>query len=88
MRVRVRLLGSLRPAEMRGEVEVTLPTGSNLTTLIEHISEEYPEVADSLRSPSGNLIMLGGVEVGNLGGLATPLSDGAEVVLIPVTHGG
>ncbi|MCX6649626.1 MAG: MoaD/ThiS family protein [Candidatus Bathyarchaeota archaeon] len=88
MRVRVRLLGSLRPAKRHGEVEVTLPEDSNLTTLIDYISEEYPEVAGSLRGPSGNLIIVNGVEAGNLEGLATLLREGSEVVLVPVTHGG
>jgi molybdopterin converting factor small subunit len=88
MRVKVRLLGSLRPPNMRGGVEVDLPEGSNLATLIEDISETYPDVAGALRSPSGNLMMVNGVEAGNLGGLYTPLSEDSEVVLVPVTHGG
>jgi molybdopterin converting factor small subunit len=88
MRVRVRLLGSLRPPDMRGGVEVELPEGSSLATLIEDISETYPGVAGALRSPSGNLMMVNGVEAGNIGGLATPLGENSEVVLVPVTHGG
>jgi molybdopterin converting factor small subunit len=35
-----------------------------------------------------SLIMLGGIEVGNLEGLETKISEGSEVVLVPVTHGG
>jgi molybdopterin converting factor small subunit len=88
MRVRVRLLGSLRPANMRVGIEVELPSGSSLTTLIEEIVKQHHEVAGSLRSPAGNLMMIDGVEAGNLGGLDTQLSDGSEVVLVPVTHGG
>jgi molybdopterin converting factor small subunit len=88
MRVRVRLLGSLRPANTRAGIEVELPSGSSLTTLIEEIVKRHHEVAGSLRSPVGNLMMIDGVEASNLGGLDTPLSDGSEVVLIPVTHGG
>jgi molybdopterin converting factor small subunit len=88
MRVRVRLLGSLRPPDMRGGIEVELPEDSSLKTLIEDISETYPEVAGALRHPSGNLIMVNGVEAGNLSGLATPLGEDSEVVLVPVTHGG
>ena len=88
MQVRVRLLGSLRPPNLHGGVEVELPTGSNLATLVEDISETYPDISDALRSLSGNLMIINGVEAGNLLGLATPLDEGSEVVLVPVTHGG
>ena len=88
MRVRVKFLGSLKPPNMHRGVDVELPASSNLITLIQNISEKYPEIADSLRSPSGNLIMFEGIEAGNLEGLATLLKEGSEVILIPVTHGG
>jgi len=66
-----------------------LPIGSDASTLIKHITEKYPQLVGMLDvSSSGVLIMLGGVEVGNLQGLETPLSDGLEVVFVPVTHGG
>jgi len=89
MRVRVRLLGSLRPTLAGRELELELPIGSDASTLIKHITEIYPQLVGMLDvSSSGVLIMLGGVEVGNLQGLETPLSDGLEVVFVPVTHGG
>ena len=89
MLVRVRLLGSLRPPKVRRGIEVELPTDSKMTSLIEELSRLYPEIAPSLRNPiTNNLIMLGGVEVGNLNGLDTPITEGSEVVLVPVTHGG
>ncbi len=88
MRVRVRLLGSLRPADMRCGIEVELPARSTLAALIERIVGMYPGVAGSLRSTAGNLMIVDGVEVGNLNGMDTPLSDSSEVVLVPVAHGG
>ena len=88
MRVRVRLLGSLRSSNTRGGAEFGLPDGSNLKNLINKITEQYPEVAGSLRSTAGNLILVNGVEAGNLNGMDTPLNDGSEVVLVPVAHGG
>jgi molybdopterin converting factor small subunit len=89
MRVRVRLLGSLRPASAPRETEFEVVAGSDVSTLIARMVERYPELAGALgKASSGNLIMLGGVEVGNLSGIATPLGEDSEVVFIPVTHGG
>jgi molybdopterin converting factor small subunit len=89
MLVKVRLLGSLKPPNVRGEFEVDLPTESKIATLIEELPRLYPEIANSLRNPStSNLIMLDGVEIGNLDGLDTPLAKYSKIVLVPVTHGG
>lgn len=88
MRVKVRLFGSLRPVNAPGEIEVELPVDSKMIDLIETLSKDYPEVAGTLRNTSMRLIMLGGIEVGNLEGLETKISEGSEVVLVPVTHGG
>jgi len=67
---------------------VELPVDSKMIDLIETLSKDYPEVAETLRNTSMSLIMLGGIEVGNLEGLETKISEGSEVVLVPVTHGG
>ena len=88
MRARIRFLGSLRPANAPGEIEIALPVNSKIIDLIDSISNDYPEVAATLSNPARNLIMLDGIEVGNIGGLETSISNGSEVVLIPVTHGG
>jgi molybdopterin converting factor small subunit len=88
MRVKVRLFGSLRPVNAPREIEVELPVDSKMIDLIETLSKDYPEVAETLRNTSMSLIMLGGIEVGNLEGLETKISEGSEVVLVPVTHGG
>jgi molybdopterin converting factor small subunit len=88
MRVKVRLLGSLRPVNMHNTVEVELPAFSNLGTLMEKIKELYPEVASSIKRPAGSLILLNGVEAGNFEGLETPVRDGSDIIVIPITHGG
>jgi molybdopterin converting factor small subunit len=89
MRVRVRLLGSLKPAYAPRETDFEVPTGTDVSTLIAGIMEKYPQTGEALKGATkGNLILLGGVEIGNLSGLSTELREGAEVVFIPVTHGG
>ncbi len=89
MRVRVRLLGSLRPASAPRETDFEVSKGSDVSTLIERIKEKYPQTTEMLEGTTkGNLILLGGVEIGNLSGVSTELGEDAEVVFIPVTHGG
>ena len=88
MRVRIRFLGSLRPANAPGEIEIALPVNSKIIDLIDSISNDYPEAAVMLVNPARNLIMLDGIEIGNLEGLETSIGNGSEVVVVPVTHGG
>ena len=88
MRVRIRFLGSLRPSNAPREIEIELPVNSKIINLIYSISNDYPEVAVTIRNPARSLIMLDGIEVGNIEGLETSISNGSEIVLVPVTHGG
>ena len=87
MRVRVRLLGSLRQPGAPKEVNFEVPEDASISALIKRIIEEYPSLAGVLDS-IGNLVMVGGVEIGVLDGLGTRLGEGSEVVFVPVTHGG
>jgi molybdopterin converting factor small subunit len=87
MRVRVRLLGSLRQPGTAKETNYDMSQGAPVSSLIKKIISEYPRLEDVLDGV-GNLVMLNGVEIGNLEGLATILNEGAEVVFVPVTHGG
>ena len=87
MRVRVRLLGSLRQPSAPREIVYDLPGGSDVSALTQRIVGDYPKLAGVLDGV-GNLVMLNGVEVGNLEGHGTKLGDDAEVVFVPVTHGG
>jgi molybdopterin converting factor small subunit len=89
MRVRVRLLGSLKPASAPREAEFEVAEGADISALIQDVVKRYPQTAETLRGATkGNLILLGGVEIGNLSGVATRLGEDSEVVFVPVTHGG
>jgi len=89
MIVRVRLLGSLRPPDVPREIEINLQADSKIHILIQELSKLFPEIDPTISNPSaGNLILLRGVEIGNLNGLDTPLDEDSEIVLVPVTHGG
>ena len=95
VRVSVRMMGSLREASGRGEEELTLSNGSDVSSVIRKLIEEHGESLEKalmdpiINSPRPNaLILLNGVEVGNLDGLKTPVVDGDALVLLSVTHGG
>ena len=89
MRVRVVFLGSLRAAAGRKELEMELPEGVKVSVLLCELSKVTPSLAELMVDATpGNLIIVGGVEIGNLQGVETPLVEGSEVVLVPVTHGG
>ncbi len=87
MRVRVRLLGSLRQPSTSKEIEYDLPESSDVFTLIRKIITDYPKL-DGVLDNVGNLVMLEGVEAGTLEGHKTKLNDGIEIIFMPVTHGG
>ena len=89
MQVRVKLLGSLRSPQIPDVFTIELPAKAKMISLIDKLSKLHPKVASSLVDESiKSLIMLDGVEVGNLSGLNTPLKEGSEVVMVPITHGG
>ena len=94
MRVQVRLLGHLGDAAGSDEVGLTVEDGASLGMAVTRLVEELPALGDALidsvlgsYTPNA-LILVDGVEASNLDGPATPLRDGASLVLIPVTHGG
>jgi len=95
VRVRVRMMGVLRDASCRSEEELRLPDGVNVSTVIDRLVEVHGEeferalIDPVVMSPvPSTLILLNGVEIGNIGGLETPVSDCDTIVLLPVTHGG
>mgnify|MGYP005671317693 CR=1 FL=1 len=94
MQVDVRLMGGLREAAGVPEIALAVEEGSSLGDAIGALVELFPAVGDALidgvlgsYAPNA-LILVDGVEAGNLEGEATPLRDGSTLVLLPVTHGG
>ena len=94
MRVKVKMLGVFRDAGKSKESSLEMVEGSSIGEVINTVIGDD----DALRtilwdkqvdSPFPNaLVMLDGVEVNNLQGMATPVSDGQELVLLSVVHGG
>ena len=95
MRVRVRMIGILRVASGRAEEELDLSNGSDVSSVVRRLVEEHGERFENalldpiIGSPAPNaLILLNGVEIGNIGGLSTTVQDGDTLVFLPVIHGG
>jgi len=95
MRVRVRMMGPLRVASGRAEEDLDLPDGSDVSSVVRRLVEGHGEEFEkALIDPvTGSptpyaLILLNGVEIGNIGGLKTAVQDGDTLVFLPVTHGG
>jgi len=96
LNVEVKLLGTLRgisgrdriPLKLRGE---TATVRDVIQELVDRLPGRFKRmlVDPELESPRPNtLILLNGREIGVLNGLETPVRDGDEVVLLPVSHGG
>ncbi len=67
---------------------------SSIKTIIDRIIEEIPMLKHTFcdqelnAAKSNSLILVNGREISILEGYETKLSDGDEVVFVPVVHGG
>ncbi len=89
------MMGILRDASGKSEEELRLSEGLNVSSAIGRLIEMYGEAFERtlidpiVMSPMpSTLILLNGVEIGNIAGLETPVDEGDTIVLLPVTHGG
>ena len=90
MAVTVRVPGSLKDW-FRGSEEASC-RGGTLGECIDQMDREYPGIRDRLLNEEGEigaiLIFLNGENVTKLEGLATSISDGDELGVIPFAAGG
>jgi molybdopterin converting factor small subunit len=92
--INIKLLGVAKDAAGRDRDTITIPECADvyeaLRTLIDiHGQPLRDALLDPVtESPVATLILLNGVEIGNLQGLESPLNHGDELVFLSVTHGG
>jgi molybdopterin converting factor small subunit len=93
-RVTVRMVGVAKEASGTPEQTLTIPPDSNVSTILQTLIDEHGDafreaiLDPATQTPVSTLILLNGVETGNLQGLDTPIADGDTIVLLSVTHGG
>ena len=93
-RVTIRMIGVAKEAAGAPEQTIIIPSNSNVSTVLQTLIEKYGDpLRDTIldpttQTPISTIILLNGVETGNLQGLNTPVSDGDTIILLSVTHGG
>jgi molybdopterin converting factor small subunit len=92
--IEIRMLGVSKDAAGRDRETITIPECADIYEALRTLIDIHGQpLRDALldpvtESPVATLILLNGVEIGNLQGLETPLNHGDELVLLSVTHGG
>jgi molybdopterin synthase sulfur carrier subunit len=90
----VKFIGALRHLSGKTQFAITFQEGISIKELLEEISQELPMLKRTFcdqelnDSRSNSLILVNGREISVLNGYETKLSDGDEIVFVPVVHGG
>jgi sulfur-carrier protein len=90
----VKFIGALRHLSGKTQFTTNFQEDISIKELIEKISQEIPELKRTFgdqelnHSKSNSLILVNGREISVLNGFETKLSDGDEIVFVPVVHGG
>jgi molybdopterin converting factor small subunit len=89
VKVTVTLLGSLRTLAGGALMSFEVEKGSNLKVILQELSVNYPSLIEVLsKVPRTTLIIINGIEIGNLQGTETMIRTDANITMIPVIHGG
>jgi len=95
VKVRIRLMGVFRGLSGKSQFQIELEERDVIRKVVQKLAEAFsPEFRQALIDPELNdprpnaLILVNGKEISALGGLGTMVSDGDEVVIVPVSHGG
>ena len=92
MRVAIRFRGPVGKRMRAPVFHVEVGENATLHNLLEVLLQKEENVSEIWNSPesidSEALVLLNEVDVGLTGGLETELSDGDEIVVLPLVHGG
>jgi MoaD family protein len=90
----VKFIGALRHLSGKTQFKFNFQDGLSVKQLVYQISLEMPELKHTFSdqelndSRSNSLILVNGKEISVLNGYDSKLSDGDEIVFVPVVHGG
>jgi MoaD family protein len=94
MSLTIKFIGALRHLSGKKQFTVNFQGGLSIKELVAKISQELPELKRTFSdqelndSRSNSLILVNGREISVLNGYETNLSNGDEIVFVPVVHGG
>lgn len=95
MAVNVKFVGALRHITGKPNVTVNYLEDLSVKDLIQKLIQDNPQIQTSIvdKQTDGTLktnalILINDREISVLNGLETKLSDGDEIVFVPVVHGG
>jgi molybdopterin synthase sulfur carrier subunit len=94
MAVKVKLPGALRQySGGEAELSVQLASGGSLGDLLDAVAERHPALARRMRDEQGGLrryvnVYVDGEDARLSGGIAAPIPESAEVLILPSVAGG
>lgn len=94
MALTVKFVGALRHLSGKTQLTLNFQEGASIKDVVNNISQEFPQLkhtfcdSDLNDARSNSLILINGREISILNGYQTKVSDGDEIVFVPVVHGG
>jgi molybdopterin converting factor small subunit len=94
MQVKIKIIGTLKRIVGVEEVFFEEKNANIVEDFINLLVMNYPVLENELLDPflknplHNSLILVDGVEINSIKGINTPVENGSEIVILPVTHGG
>jgi MoaD family protein len=90
----IKFVGALRHLSGKTQLTLDFREGASIKDVVDNLGQEIPQFkhtfcdSDLNDARSNSLILVNGKEISILNGYATKVSDGDEIVFVPVVHGG
>jgi MoaD family protein len=90
----IKFVGALRHLSGKTSTTLDIQQDATIKSVVDAISQQIPALkhtftdGDLNDSRSNSLVLVNGVEISVLDGYKTKVSDGDEIVFVPVVHGG
>ncbi len=94
MPLTIKFVGALRHLSGKTQLTLDFHEGASIKDVVDNLGQEIPQLKhtfcdnDLNDARSNSLILVNGREISILNGYATKVSDGDEIVFVPVVHGG
>jgi molybdopterin converting factor small subunit len=92
--VNVKFIGSFRTLSDSSKLALTFEEPVKFRDVVKKVAEEFPNLRQMLNyreckdQKANMLVLVNGKELSVLDGLDTIISDGDELVFVPIIHGG